>query len=610
MRAVGGTAGGAGKQPRDKTQFGVPQALGAGRALAPELDARLAPSIGSHAALETHLAPIQLRLGATDGKAAFAEIQRAGGARQQGRIRADAHIVAAEGHGAADGGGGQPVERQPQAELHVGRSAHLGLRQGLAGHGIERGLAHEVQHLVGWPLRTGADHQCGGVGQVGDLDAGFAEPHIGRTIQPGAHAAELERGPVQQQLTLHILERRPGHLARDLQEARHIGEVHPAQLGRDAEIAHRAGQVERRVPEVTLDAERHLVGGATAHRFPHIAAHLRAQAQRQIAVHPAGVGAGEGGVQIEHAGKAGFRGAGRRIAGVPPGLCRALCVGIGQAHVVQPGLDALAHDLPGSVGGQALQRQADLFKHTGQVQRAVLHLHTGLAARLVEFEIHRGAPDAGPTGHRVIPKGRLLTTVLAGQGQPNQPTLGLVAARAPVGPSARGSAIRRRWRALPAGAKTFHLASRLQAVQQGMGGAGQRQVGGDGRQRGEVDAVGRQCRRSRLAALASAVLQRQVSAGPDLPGAGAESQVVGGHAEALFAPMGAQAALQVIDHQRGQLGAELDVDRPQREVGGDAGHAPFVDLQPSARSTLAGAHVHRPGRQVHMGSQTRHIGAR
>jgi len=142
------------------------------------------------------------------------------------------------------------------------------------------------------------------VGQVGDLDAGLTELHTGRAVQPGAHPAEPERSPVQQQLTLHTLECWPGDVARGLQERGHVGKVHAAQLGSDAELARRAGQVERGVPKVALDAERHLLGGATANRFAHVAPDFGTQTEREIAVHPGRVGAGEGGVQVEHAGKA------------------------------------------------------------------------------------------------------------------------------------------------------------------------------------------------------------------------------------------------------------------------------------------------------------------
>jgi hypothetical protein len=418
----------------------------------------------------------------------------------------------------------------------------------------------------------------------------------------GLQRTELQRDAVQQQLTRNTAQRWPGRLARVQQVGRQVVEVDVLQRRGDAELALFARLVERHVVDLAHHTETDPVRAAAAHRFAHVVARVGVDRQRQVTVHPRGVGARERGGEVEFAGETRLGGAGRHLAGAPAHLGRAFGVGVGQAHVVQLRLDAFALHAPGRVGLQAVERHVRVFENIGQCQRALGHADVGAAAGLVDVEVHRGARDAGPSWQGEAARDGHAATRLTRQRQAAGAAFGLVGLQVPDRRRRRLAGL-----VLPAGREAFHPARRLQLRQAPVCLGGQGQAAGDGRERAQFQPLGAELGARAAPVLFRGVLQAQPAAGPVHAFVGTEAQVFGGHGEPGVGPLRGQAPLQVIDRQRRQFAAELDIDVAQRQVGRDAGHRAVHHIGPGAQRALARAHLDAPGREVRMGAQPFHV---
>ena len=103
------------------------------------------------------------------------------------------------------------------------------------------------------------------------------------------------------------------------------------------------------------------------------------------------------------------------------------------------------------------------------------------------------------------------------------------------------------------------------------------------------------------------VLQSQGAAWPVHALAGAKAQVVAGDGEPVVRPLRHQPPLQFVQGQRGQIATELRVHLAQRQIGRDAGHCAVGHFGPGAQRALTSAHLHPPGGEVHVRTQSRHV---
>ena len=330
-------------------------------------------------------------------------------------------------------------------------------------------------------------------------------------------------------------------------------------------------------------------------------------------MHLGGGRAGEGGVEVEHARKARAGAAARRVGRGPvqaPGAGR---VGVGQAHVLQPDLDALARDVPACIGLEAGQRQLRLLEHARQVQRPVGDRDTGRTTVLGQVEVGAGARHPGPPEFGIGPVGRHAAAGQARQRQAADAALGLVRGDGRRGWLGLAGGHGRRHRTLPARRQALDAAGGPQAGEQVPAGLGQGHARGQRRQRRQVQAVGLdRGRGSGTGPARQAVVVRQphLAGGPVQAVLGAEGQVVAGDLEALRVPGRHHPAIDALQRQFGQLLAQARGHLAQAQIGGGAGHLAALDVDPGAQPPLPGAHLGAPFGEVHIGLQTRDVDRR
>ena len=318
-------------------------------------------------------------------------------------------------------------------------------------------------------------------------------------------------------------------------------------------------------------------------------------------MHAGGLGTGERGGEVEHAGEALVR----AIAGAPARLARALGIGVAQLHVVELRLDALALQAPARVGLQAIQRQTRFLEHIGQFERAIADADARAAALVAEVEVHRGAADAGPSGQRVAPGVRHAPAGLARKRQAHNAPAGLVTAVGQIKPPFGGRPGTRA--PLPARVQAIDLPGGAQLFDQPMTGCGQGQAAGDGRERGQVEALGIELQTGASALACHGVRQAQAGGRPGHALGCAKRQVLGRQLIAIAGPGGGQPALQVVDGEHRQLGTQLRLHALQSKISRDAGQLPVEHISPGAQSPLSRAHFHPPVREVHIGAQAFHV---
>ncbi len=434
-----------------------------------------------------------------------------------------------------------------------------------------RRVAHNVQRRRQRAASLGLHHHVG-VLEVGDVGLDVVEAPARMTLHPRRATAHAHAGALEDQLTRERFQRRPARLPRRLQALGHILHLHPAHRPRDAEGAALARQVEGQLVQLALHAHRHVAAIALADGVAHVLAGLDRQAERQVAVHARGVGAAEGALQVQHTRQA-RAAAVLGLAGVPAALEAAGGVRIGQLHVIDLHLDALALHAPLELGRQLRQGNARLLEHAGKLQRALAQRHAGAPAGWPRLQLQRHALQ--PRHARRHMAVRLGSARLRGHAQAGGGGL-----HPPAGGGHQGAA--------PAGVHALDEARGAQLLGALAHVGGQGQARGDAAQGRQIQAVAQQ------RAAMGAVTELKVAAWPGAAVGVGELQALRAQLKAAIQRAPHQTGAQLGQGQRRQIRRQRGRGVAHRHVGrGFDGHA-MPDLGPHAQRRAAGHGAHAP----------------
>ena len=592
---VGGLAAQAAGQARHRSEFArLAQAVGAGRALAGEAQAR----IGLGAAFEAGVAAEHLGGRADDREALAAEVDPPARTAEQRAVGRQAQVVAGQADAALDLAFGQVVKRQVEAECQVCRAGAAGLREGAAGPAAHRRRIDEAQHFVERSAAAAIETEHAALPKVGDaaIDARPVDP-----AEPRAGVLDQQARAVDDQLALAAGQRRPGRDEPGLvacgRHAGHVSEFQALEAGRDAELAvlRVACGLERKLPEIAANPEVERAHAAGAHRALDILARTRRQAQRQIARHARRHALAQPAFELEPARIAPAAGDAGAGAGFPAGIELALRVAVGEARVLHLHADLrrvvgsrAGIDLPAQVGGEALERHHRLLEYAGQVDRAVGHGQARMAAALGRVELQVRIAQPGPAdAARLVGRARA-------QRQPAQPRLDLVVGR-------------RVERPVPAQREVVHHALRRELRQQAPHRVAQRNPGRDGGHQAEIDALGAEAAAAGRLAAALLPAQVHVAGRPAHAVAGAKAEPAHADRAAGRIVLRHDAALDLLEAERLDVACQPQRHRAQRQVDGGAVRFAVADLDPGAQRAVAFGQLER---QLDMPAQLAHVGAR
>ena len=565
----------------------------------------------TRAAVNANVAPQQTGLCADHGKPFVRDVHRAFEPGHQWRLRSKPHIIAGQRHCAFDRRFVDVIDGKAQAKTVVGHAARRGLRQRLLRHIAERRRVDKTQRIRQRALDVRRHFHGRVVHQVGNAGVALDQLQPRQAGNFAARALHLQRGPVKNQFSIELRQRRPRGCARRLQRLGDIDKLAVAHLGRHLKVPlRRVGK--RQVIDRALDLELHVADLALHHGIAHIVAHVSPQHQRQIAMHPTAIAPAQAALQIKNSGETAVSripGGGRAtdaVIGLPAHLRLPLGVGIRKLHIPQLHFDFLARDLPFRFGRELVEQKFGVFKDTRQVQRSLGDFHAGLTAFLRDIEVHRGTAhprtarnslDGSSSGSGSAPAWGRNGCRQRGNTQARHPAFGCIG---------RG----RVQRPLPSGIERFYQPLRRKRGQHRLHPAVQRQAAGNLGQRRQVQPVGLERGGFAGAACLVGVNQRQVAARPLQAVPGAKLQAFGAEIKPLRMLAGPQTPGQQFKPQRLQLRAQPHVHIPQRHIGQCAGDLSLADVEPGAQCALAPVQCNVQRSQARIVLETRHIDPR